>query len=44
MNVEAIGNTMEKFEQQFMDLDVRTATMEGAMESSTATMTPQTQV
>ena len=35
---------MDKFEQQFEDLDVQTATMEGAMSSTTAMTTPQEDV
>lgn len=35
---------MDKFEQQFADLDVQTGTMEEAMSSTTATSAPQDQV
>lgn len=35
---------MDKFETQFTDLDVQTATMEEAMVSSTAVSTPQDQI
>ena len=44
MNVEEITKTMEKFEKQFEDMDVKSAYMEGAMESSTALSTPPDQV
>lgn len=35
---------MDKFEQQFEDLDVKTQYMEGAMTATTATSTPAEQV
>lgn len=35
---------MDKFESQFADLDVQTSYMEDAMQSTTATSTPQDQV
>jgi charged multivesicular body protein 1 len=44
MNLEQISMIMDKFEKQFEDLDVQTATMEGAMGQTTSTMTPQDQV
>ena len=44
MNVEEITRTMETFEKQFEDMDVKSAYMEGAMESSTALSTPPEQV
>ncbi len=44
MNLEQISMIMDKFEKQFEDLDVQTATMEGAMGHTTSTMTPQDQV
>jgi len=44
MNVEEISKTMDKFEQQFEDLDVKSQYMEGAMNSTTATSTPSEQV
>lgn len=44
MNVEKISKSMESFEQQFEDLDVRSAYMEGAMNSTTANSTPSDQV
>jgi len=44
MNVEQMASTMDKFEAQFEDLDVKTQYMEGAMNSTTATTTPAEQV
>lgn len=44
MNVEKISKTMDKFEQQFEDLDVRSAYMEGAMDQTTGSMTPENEV
>ncbi|RHY54690.1 hypothetical protein DYB38_006306 [Aphanomyces astaci] len=44
MNVEKISKTMDQFERQFEDLDVRAAYMEGAMNSTTAGATPADQV
>ncbi len=35
---------MEKFEQQFEDLDVQTAVMDGAMHSTTAGTMPEGQI
>lgn len=35
---------MEKFEKQFEDLDVQTATMEASMGQTTTQLTPQEQV
>ena len=35
---------MDKFEKQFEDLDVRSAYMEGAMDSTTSMSTPEDQV
>jgi charged multivesicular body protein 1 len=35
---------MEKFEQQFEDMDVQTSYMEGTMGATTASATPQDQV
>jgi len=35
-----ISKTMEQFEQQFEDMEVVTMTMEGTMDSTTATSTP----
>lgn len=44
MDVERISKTMDNFEQQFEDMDVRAGYMENAMSSSTAMSTPQEQV
>jgi charged multivesicular body protein 1 len=44
MNVEKISKTMDQFERHFEDLDVRSAYMEGAMNSTTAGSTPVDQV
>ena len=44
MNVEQISYTMEEFEKQFADMDVKSGYMEGAMEASTAMSTPPDQV
>ncbi|OQS01746.1 charged multivesicular body protein 1b-2 [Achlya hypogyna] len=44
MNVEKISQTMDQFERQFEDLDVRSAYMESAMNSTTAGATPTDQV
>ena len=44
MNPEEISKIMDKFEQQFEDLDVKAEYMEGAMNATTATSTPAEQV
>ena len=44
MDVEKIASTMDSFEANFEDMDVRAAYMEGAMNSSTAQATPQDEV
>jgi len=44
MNLERISMVMDKFETQFSDLDVQTAYMEEAVNSTTATSTPLDQV
>lgn len=44
MDVEQISATMDKFEQQFEDLDVKTGYIEGTMNVTTATSTPVDQV
>ena len=44
MNVEQLSETMDKFEQQFEDLDVKAEYMEGTMNATTATSTPAEQV
>lgn len=40
MKVEQIAATMEQFEKQFEDMDVKSGYMEGAMEASTSLSTP----
>ena len=44
MNIDQISKLMDKFEQQFEDLDVKTQYMEGTMNATTATTTPAEQV
>ena len=44
MNVEQLSKTMDKFEKQFEDLDVKSAYMDDAMNATTATSTPVDQV
>eukprot|EP00594_Rhizosolenia_setigera_P019604 CAMPEP_0178965792 /NCGR_PEP_ID=MMETSP0789-20121207/16534_1 /TAXON_ID=3005 /ORGANISM="Rhizosolenia setigera, Strain CCMP 1694" /LENGTH=208 /DNA_ID=CAMNT_0020650927 /DNA_START=90 /DNA_END=716 /DNA_ORIENTATION=+ len=44
MDVEKISQVMDKFEQQFEDLDVKSSYMDDAMDSTTATSTPADQV
>lgn len=44
MDINQISNIMDKFEQQFEDLDVKTQYMEGSMNATTATSTPAEQV
>ncbi|CEO99638.1 Chromatin-modifying protein 1a [Plasmodiophora brassicae] len=44
MNLEAISSTMDKFEQQFEDLDLRAEYMDNAIGSSSALTTPDDQV
>ena len=44
MDVEQISKTMDQFERQFEDLDVRSGYMEDAMNTTTATQTPADQV
>ena len=44
MNMEQMTKTMDKFEQQFEDLDVKTQYMQGTMNATTATSTPADQV
>lgn len=41
MNLEKISNIMEKFEQQFEDLDVQSSYMENTMSQTTTTAVPQ---
>mmetsp|Transcript_6598 Transcript_6598/g.13577 ORF Transcript_6598/g.13577 Transcript_6598/m.13577 type:complete len:207 (-) Transcript_6598:910-1530(-) len=44
MDINKISALMDKFEQQFEDLDVKTQYMEGTMNATTATSTPAEQV
>lgn len=44
MDINQISSIMDKFEQQFEDLDVRTEYMEGTMNATTAMSTPAEQV
>lgn len=44
MDLEQVSKVMEKFEQQFTDLDVRTTTVEEALGGATTLSTPQDQV
>ena len=44
MNIDQISKLMDKFEQQFEDLDVKTQYMEGTMNATTASTTPAEQV
>ena len=44
MNVEKITAVMDKFEQQFENLDLATGVMEQSMQSSTSMTMPETQV
>lgn len=41
MNLEKISSLMDKFEQQFEDLDVQSSYMENTMSSTTTTAVPQ---
>lgn len=44
MEVEQIAKTMEEFERQFENMDVRSGYMESTMEATTAMSTPPEQV
>jgi len=44
MDLEQVSKVMEKFEQQFTDLDVTTTTIEDALGGATTLSTPQDQV
>merc|ERR1719183_741002 len=44
MDVVKITSTMDKFEEQFGELDVRTGYMNQAMGSATAAMTPEDEI
>ncbi|GBG67661.1 hypothetical protein CBR_g789 [Chara braunii] len=43
-NLEQVSETMDQFEKQFTDLDVRQSFIEGAMHGSTSMSTPEDQV
>jgi len=44
MDINQISQLMDKFEQQFEDLDVKTQYMEGSMNATTSSSTPAEQV
>lgn len=44
MQIDKIASTMEQFEKQFEDMDVRSGYMEKAMDSSTSMTTPPEEV
>eukprot|EP00401_Gymnodinium_catenatum_P050057 CAMPEP_0117589152 /NCGR_PEP_ID=MMETSP0784-20121206/70253_1 /TAXON_ID=39447 /ORGANISM="" /LENGTH=65 /DNA_ID=CAMNT_0005390601 /DNA_START=256 /DNA_END=449 /DNA_ORIENTATION=+ len=44
MDVEKIAKTMDAFEKNFEDMDVRSAYMENAMDSTTSMTTPPEEV
>ncbi|XP_022254775.1 charged multivesicular body protein 1a-like [Limulus polyphemus] len=44
MDLQKVSSVMEKFENQFEDLDVRTSVLEDVMGSAITTATPQEQV
>lgn len=44
MNLEKVQNLMDRFEKDFEDLDVQSATMEGSMNATTTLSAPQHQV
>merc|ERR1719242_611983 len=44
MKIEEISKNMDKFEQQFEDMDLNSQYMEQAMDTSTSQTTPQNQV
>ena len=44
MDMERVAKVMDAFEKQFEDLDVQAAYVEGAMNMSTATTTPEDEV
>lgn len=44
MNLEKISTLMDKFEQQFEDLDVQSSYMENTMSQTTTTAVPQSDV
>lgn len=44
MNLEKVQNLMDRFEKDFENLDVQSATMEGSMNATTTLNVPQAQV
>lgn len=44
MNLEKVQNLMDRFEKDFENLDVQSATMEGSMTATTTLNAPQAQV
>jgi charged multivesicular body protein 1 len=44
MNLEKVQNLMDRFEKDFEDLDVQSATMEGSMNATTTLNAPQHEV
>ena len=44
MDIDKLSQLMDKFEQQFEDLDVKTGYMESTMNATTASSTPAEQV
>jgi charged multivesicular body protein 1 len=44
MNLEKISSLMDKFENQFEDLDVQSSYMENTMSQTTTTAVPQSDV
>ena len=44
MDIDKLSKLMDKFEQQFEDLDVKTGYMESTMNATTASSTPAEQV
>jgi charged multivesicular body protein 1 len=44
MNLEKVQTLMDRFEKDFEDLDVQSATMEGSMNAATTLNAPQYQV
>eukprot|EP00591_Stephanopyxis_turris_P006373 CAMPEP_0195529868 /NCGR_PEP_ID=MMETSP0794_2-20130614/32513_1 /TAXON_ID=515487 /ORGANISM="Stephanopyxis turris, Strain CCMP 815" /LENGTH=118 /DNA_ID=CAMNT_0040661243 /DNA_START=1 /DNA_END=357 /DNA_ORIENTATION=+ len=44
MDVDGLSETMDKFERQFEDLDVKSAYMQDSMKATMATSTPNDQV
>ena len=44
MNLEKVQNLMDRFEKDFEDLDVQSATMEGSMNATTTLNAPRHEV